>query len=100
MSLDLSFDYESAKKKIAATSAYKDLKEKFDKAQEKSGDSQEKNLDSIQSKLDQVKEQTKRFQKDIKTQFEQLLDLNNVTGGKGSNTISYIKRLLIQTLKT
>ena len=28
MSLDLSFDYESAKKKIAATSSYKDLKEK------------------------------------------------------------------------
>jgi len=99
MSLDLSFDYESAKKKIAATSAYKDLKEKFDKAQEKSGDSQEKALDAIQSKLDQVKEQTKRYQKDIKNQFEQLLDLNNVTGGKGSNTISYIKRLLIQTLK-
>jgi hypothetical protein len=99
MSLDLSFDYESAKKKIAATSTYKDLKEKFDKAQKKSGDSQEKNLEFLQTKLDEAKVQTKRFQKDVKNQFEQLLDLNNVTGGKGSNTISYIKRLLIQTLK-
>lgn len=99
MSLDLSFDYDSAKKKIAATSSYKDLKEKFDNVQKKAGDSQEKASESIQNTLDQVKSQTKRFQKDIKTQFEQLLDLNNVTGGKGSNTISYIKRLLIQTLK-
>jgi len=99
MSLDLSFDYESAKKKIAATSAYKDLKTKFDKAQEKAGDSQEQAIDTTQNGLNQVKSQTKRFQKEIKNQFEQLLDLNNVTGGKGSNTISYVKRLLLQTLK-
>lgn len=99
MSLDLSFDYESAKKKIAATSAYKDLKTKFDKAQQKAGDSQEQAIDTTQNGLDQVKSQTKRFQKEIKNQFEQLLDLNNVTGGKGSNTISYVKRLLLQTLK-
>ena len=99
MSLDLSFDYESAKKKIAATSSYKDLKEKFDKAQKKAGDSQEKALDAVQNGLDKVKDQTKRFQKEIKNQFDQLLDISNVTGGKGSNTISYIKRLLLQALK-
>jgi hypothetical protein len=99
MSLDLNFDYESAKKKIAATSAYKDLKTKIDNLQKKAGDSQEDATEALQQGLNESKTQTKRFQKEIKNQFEQLLDINNITGGKGSNTISYIKRLLIQTLK-
>jgi hypothetical protein len=99
MSLDLSYDYDAAKKKIAATSTYKDLKTKIDKLQKRAGDSQEEAIDQLQQGLNQVKDQTKRFQKEIKNQFEQLLDINNVTGGKGSNSIAYIKRLLIQTLK-
>jgi len=99
MSLDLNYDYDSAKKKIQATSAYKDLKTRFDELEKKRGETQEQSLNNIQSGLDSAKKQTKRFQKQVKNQFEQLLDMIPLTGEKGSNTTSYIKRLLIQTLK-
>jgi hypothetical protein len=99
MSLDLKFDYKKAKDKIAATKAYKDLKSEYDRIQKEAGDSFEKAAESVTSPTDQVEKFKKSFQKQLKTQLEQLLDINNVTGGRGSNTIGYIKKLFIKTIK-
>lgn len=99
MSLDLKFDYGKVKEKIEATKSYKDLKSDYDKIQKKAGDSFEEAKADITETIDKVKEQTKKYQRDFKNQLEQLLDINNVTGGKGSNTIGYIKRLFLQTIK-
>lgn len=99
MSLDLKFDYNKAKEKIAATRAYKDLKSEYDRIQNKVGDSFEESKESTTETIDKLKEQKKKFQRDLKNQLEQLLDINNVTGGKGSNSIAYIKRLFLQTIK-
>lgn len=98
-SLDLSLDYDSAKKKIQASKTYTDLKQQYDDVVNKKGDSFEEAKQDVTEQLDKIKEQTKRFQREIKNQFEQLLDISNVTGGKGSNSIRYIKRLLLQTLR-
>lgn len=46
-----------------------------------------------------LKIKTKRYQKQVKNQFEQLLDLSNTTGGNGSGSPKYIKRLLLRTIK-
>ena len=99
MSLDLKFDYKKAKEKIEATKSYKDLKNSYDNLQKSAGDSFEEAKEGTTETLDNLKETKKKFQRDLKTQFEQLLDINNITGGKGSNSIRYIKRLLIQTIK-
>ena len=99
MSLDLKFDYKKVKQKIEATKSYKDLKKDYDDIQKDVGDSFEQAKSDITETIDKVKEQKKKYQRDIKNQFEQLLDINNITGGKGSNSISYIKRLLLQTIK-
>ena len=99
MSLDLKFDYKKAKDKIAATKAYKDLKSEYDRIQKEAGDSFEKTAESVTSPSEQAEKFKKSFQKQLKTQLEQLLDINNVTGGRGSNTIGYIKKLFIKTIK-
>jgi hypothetical protein len=99
MSLDLNFDYKQVKDKIEATKSYKELKTDYDKARKQAGDSFEEAKAGITETVDKVKENTKKYQRDFKNQLEQLLDINNVTGGKGSNTVGYIKRLLLQTLK-
>jgi hypothetical protein len=99
MSLDLKFDYKKAKDKIAATKAYKDLKSEYDRIQKEAGDSFEKAAESVTSPSEQAEKFKKSFQKQLKTQLEQLLDINNVTGGRGSNTIGYIKKLFIKTIK-
>jgi hypothetical protein len=99
MSLDLNYDYKQVQDKVSATKAYTDLKNQYSASQKKAGETfDDKNSDVSQS-INKVKEQTKRYEKQIKSQFEQLLDLNNLTGGKGSNSIKYVKRLLLKTLK-
>lgn len=98
-SLDLSLDYDSAKKKIQASKSYTELKQQYDDVTKNAGESFDEAKENVSESLDKVKEQTKRFQREIKTQFEQLLDINNVTGGKGSNSIRYVKRLLLKTIK-
>lgn len=97
-SVDLNFDYNKIQSKLNATKTYKDAKSKYDDANKKVGDSFEKSKKDVSQSLDKFKEQTKRYQKQVKTQFEQLLDLANTTGGNGSGSPSYIKNLLIRTI--
>jgi hypothetical protein len=98
-SVDLNVDYKEAQKKIESSKAYKDLKDQYDSTVKRAGESFDEKKQDVTKSLDKVKEQQKRFQREIKTQFEQLLDINNVTGGKGSNTISYVKTLFLKTIK-
>ena len=98
-SLDINFDYNKIQKKINATKSFGDVKSQYNDANKKSGDSFEKTKSSVSESLNSVKKQTKRYQKQVKNQFEQLLDLTNTTGGNGSGSPSYIKKLLIKTIK-
>ena len=97
--LDVNAGFEQVKSKINATKAYGDLKNQYDNAQKKVGDSFEQAGSQVTNGLNQVNDQVKSFQRQIKTQFEQLLDINNLTGGKGSNSIRYVKKLLLKTIK-
>jgi len=98
-SLDLGLDYKDAQKKIAATTTYKDLKTQYDDTSKKAGESFDTAKQNVTESIDKVKEQTKRFQREIKNQFEQLLDINNLTGGKGGSSVSYVKKTLIRVIK-
>ena len=97
-SVDLNFDYNKIQSKLNATKTYTNVKSKYNDANKKVGDSFEKSKKDVSQSLDKFKEQTKRYQKQVKTQFEQLLDLANTTGGNGSGSPSYIKNLLIRTI--
>ena len=98
-SLDLSYDYNKVKDQLSSTKAYTELKSQYDSAQKKAGDSLEQVSDSVTSQIDSVKNEVKRYQKEIKSQFEELLDISKITGGKGSDSIQYVKKLLIKTVK-
>lgn len=98
-SLDLSFDYDKAKKKIQATQTYKDLKEQYNTNSKEVSEEREKRKQDIQKKLNDAKTTAKKFQTDVKTQFDQLLDINSLTGGKGSGSISFVKKILLRALK-
>jgi hypothetical protein len=98
-SLDISFDYNKIQKKLNATKSFTDIKSQYDDANKKAGSSFEKTKSQVSESLNSVKSQTKRYQKQVKNQFEQLLDLSNTTGGNGSGSPKYIKKLLIRTIK-
>ena len=98
-SLDLGVDYKKVQDKITATRNYNELKSQYDDTRKQAGDAFEQKKSAVTGQLSKIKEQTKRYQKEIKNQFEQLLDINNTTGGKGSNSTKYIKKLLITAIK-
>ena len=98
-SLDLGVDYKKIQDKVTATRNYNELKTQYDDTRKQAGEAFEQKKAAVTGQLGKIKEQTKRYQKEIKNQFEQLLDLSNTTGGKGSGSPSYIKRLLITALK-
>ena len=99
MGLDLNFDYNSVQNKINATKSYTDLKGQYDDTTKKAGEAFENAKSDITGQIQNLKNQSKRYQKEIKTQLEQLLDINKITGGKGGNSTKYVKRLFLTALK-
>lgn len=97
-SLDLNASYEEAKELIESTKTYKELRQDYERLSKRAGDSFEQKKQDVSQSLDKAKELQKRYQREIRTQFEQLLTLNTISGGRGSNTTRYIKAKLIQTL--
>jgi predicted transcriptional regulator len=98
-SFDASFDYDKIKKRVEATKNYGEAKDQYNKVTDKVGESMEKAKDKVAQSLSGFAEKTKRYQKQLKNQLEQLLDISNVSGGKGSGSPKYIKRLLLRTIR-
>jgi len=98
-SFDANFDYDKIKNKVEATKSYGAAKDKYNKVTDKVGESMEKAKDKVAQKLSGFAEKTKRYQKQLKNQLEQLLDISNVSGGKGSGSPKYIKKLLLRTIR-
>jgi ElaB/YqjD/DUF883 family membrane-anchored ribosome-binding protein len=105
-SLDLSLDYKKVKDKVTANQSYNDLKTKYDDISKRAGDNLEElksnvseSIDSVKDSIDNVKGQVERYKKEIKNQFEELLDINKITSGQGSNSAKYIKKMMITALK-
>lgn len=98
-SLDINFDYNKIQKRVNASKSFADVKSQYNDVNKKAGESFDKTKSNVSESLSSVKEQTKRYQKQVKNQFEQLLDLSNTTGGNGSGSPRYIKRLLLRTIK-
>lgn len=97
-SVDLNVDYDKIQKKVNATKTYANAKSQYNNVNKKVGESFEKTKKDVSQSLDKFKDQTKRYQKQVKNQFEQLLGLANTTGGNGSGSPKYIKKLLIRTI--
>jgi hypothetical protein len=99
MGLDLSADFNNLKKKIESVQSYNELKEDYVKVTKRAGDTQERDKTKTSDRLSQAIEKNKKFQKDLKNQFEKLLDVGSITKGSSSSSVSFIKKLLIRTIK-
>lgn len=98
-SVDLNVDYKKVQDKIQANKSYNSLKGDYDKLTKRAGDSFEQAKSDVTTSLNDIKNQANRYQKEVKNQFSQLLDINNLSSPNGANTINYLKKKLIQALK-
>ena len=99
MAISVEEGFKEAQQKINAVKSYTNLKGEYDKIKRQAGDSFEDAKENAAQTLSSIQEKTKKYQKNLKNQFDQLLDINKITGGKGSNSIKYVKKLLIRTLR-
>ena len=116
MALDTNNGYADIKSKINAAKSYTDLKNQYTSAQKRNGDSLEQSKADVSTTVDKLKDQKKEYQRQIKSQFQELLDickitgnldlprtpnnvnLNQITGGKGASTIAYLTRVMLKVL--
>lgn len=96
-SIDVSADYKKIQSEVESADAYKDLKEQYREVISRKGDSFEKKSDSTSKQSSSLSGSTKAYQKKVKSQFDHLLDVNNVTGKK---SLSYVKKKFIQVINT
>lgn len=96
-SIDINADYKKLQSEIESTKSYKDLKKQYDKSSKYVGDLFGPKLDSVSKSISEFSGKTKAYQKKVKSQFDHLLDVNTSTGSK---SLQYLKKKLIQTVKT
>jgi hypothetical protein len=99
MSLDLTSDYKKAKDQINSYKGYLESKSAYDSITEPKGDSFEQDAKNIKESIDKIKDQNKKFQRQVKNQLEQLLDIKTTLGGTGGSSLSYIRKTFIKVLK-
>jgi hypothetical protein len=98
-SVDLTADYKKVQDKITANKTYVNLKSDYNRLQKKAGDSFEDLKSDVTSSIENVKKDVDRYQKQVKDQISQLLDINNLSSPNGSNTIRYLKKTLLVAIK-
>lgn len=99
MSLDLNFDYRRAKQQINALKAYNELSGSYDEVTKDLDDFYNNLKSDVTQGVNNLKNDTRKFKRDIKNQFQQLLDINDLLGEQGSNSLASLKRIMLQTLK-
>jgi len=82
--------------KMKSARTFLDVKMDAINLEKKAGDNLEQAKQKVTSTLDQVKDQKKRFQRQMKTQMDQMLGMVQFNGGSGSSTMRYIKTKFIQ----
>lgn len=107
MALDINDGYGFIKKKVETTQKYAQVSSDIEDLKKRSGDSLELADKSISEQLSSLKTKTDKFQKgseNVKSQFDQLLDLSklissdNSTKGN-SKTTKYLKKIFVKSLQ-
>lgn len=93
--VDLNNSYDSAKKKINAVKTLKEVNTAANDLTKNASDSFSKANDAISSQLDKISEQQKRFERNVPTSMDELLEMIGLTKGNGSATLAYLKKKVL-----
>jgi len=94
--IDNSSSVQQISSKIDAAKTYNESSKSFAKYREKLGDSTAKSSEKISTQLEKVKEFQKRYLREPPTSMDNLLGFLGQTKGKGSETLKYLKRKVLE----
>jgi len=96
MAIDLSNAYNNVEEKIKASRTFIEAKQDAKKLKDKAKNNLEKDKKKVTTTVNKLKDQKKRYQRQIKTQMDEMLSLVQFNSGSGSSTFRYIKEKFIQ----
>ncbi len=98
MALDDINDNKKIKSKSSILKKYKQFKDGEKELKKNSGDTFEQKKSDITTQLSEAKKLKSKYQKELKSQFDEMLDLIFITNNNGSQTKSYLKRTFVTAL--
>ena len=99
MPLDLSEEYKFLKKKVESTKKYKEVKKDITNLKKNSNKKYSDVKGATKESLNDFKEKKQKYQKDLKNQFDELLELKFISDIKTqSKTSKYIKETFVEAL--
>jgi hypothetical protein len=99
MAQDTEDGFKVVEKKTEVLKKYKKVKGDIEDLKKKAGDSLEKKKSQVATQLSDAKELKNKYQKNIKTQFDKLLDINFSSLGAGKSSQGYLKRTFVTAIK-
>lgn len=96
---DINDGYKSISNKITTNKKYKKLKEDVDQLKKKKGETFEKAKSKTSTTLSDAQKLKKKYQKQLKTQLDNLLELKFLSTGSGNGTKQYLKKTFVKAIK-
>jgi hypothetical protein len=95
---DLSAGWDSINSKVGALTTYKETSQGSKDLRKNKGNSLSESVGDLSTQLNKIKDQQKRFQKEVPTSMDQLLNLVGLTQGNSSSTLKYLRRKLLEAM--
>lgn len=96
-SLDLQNGFKAINDKVKSSRTYLEVRDDAQKLIKE----QRSNLDQLKSNVttnvEELKKNQKRYQREVKTQIDHMLDIIKSNAGSGNGTINYIKKRFVET---
>ena len=96
---DINEGFKSISDKVTTNKKYKKIKDDVDNLKKKAGSSFEKASDKTSTTLSEASNLKKKYQKNLKTQLDNLLELKFLSTGSGNNTKQYLKKSFVKAIK-
>jgi hypothetical protein len=96
---DINDGFKSISDKVTTNKKYKKIKDDVDNLKKKAGSSFEKANDKTSTTLSEASNLKKKYQKNLKTQLDNLLELKFLSTGSGNNTKQYLKKSFVKAIK-
>lgn len=96
--VDLNQGVTSVKDQITRSRKYKTFKEDVTKLKKKAGSSLEENKSDVVTTLSNARKNQQKSKRQIKTQLDNLLDINILSNNQGGSVAKYLKRLFVKSL--
>ena len=99
MAQDTEDGFNDVEKKTTVLKKYKKVNDDVKELRKKAGKTLEKKKSETSTQLSDAKKLKNKYQKEIKTQFDKLLDLNFLSLGAGKSSQGYLKKTFTKAIK-